>query len=48
MRGFLLGGLSQNYGKTIALLLSALLFALLHFNMVQSLGSSVQAAMDAF
>ncbi len=39
MRGFLLGGLSVNYGKTTALLLSSLLFALLHFNMVQTLSA---------
>lgn len=39
MRGFLLGGLSLTYGKTAALLLSACFFALLHFNMVQTLSA---------
>lgn len=41
MRGFLLGGLSLNYGKTAALLISAFLFALLHFNMVQTLSAFI-------
>lgn len=41
MRGFLLDGLSGNYGKITALLVSALLFALLHFNMVQTLSAFV-------
>lgn len=41
MRGFLLGGLSLSYGKTIALLISALFFALLHFNMVQTLSAFI-------
>ena len=41
MRGFLLGGLSLNYGKTVALFISALLFALLHFNMVQTLSAFI-------
>lgn len=41
MRGFLLGGLSPNYGKTAALLISAVLFALLHFNMVQTLSAFI-------
>lgn len=39
MRGFLLDGLAVNYGKVIALLVSAFLFALLHFNMVQTLSA---------
>lgn len=39
MRGFLLGGLSVNYGKAVALLISSALFALLHFNMVQTLSA---------
>ncbi len=39
MRGFLLGGLSVDYGKTAALLVSAFFFALLHFNMVQTLSA---------
>lgn len=41
MRGFLLGGLSVNYGKLTALLISAFLFALLHFNMVQTLSAFI-------
>lgn len=41
MRGFLLNGLSMNYGKTRALLISAFLFALLHFNMVQTLSAFI-------
>ncbi len=32
MRGFLLEGLSVNYGKMMALIISSMLFALLHFN----------------
>lgn len=39
MRGFLLGGLEPRYGTVCALLISSLLFALLHFNMVQSLSA---------
>ena len=39
MRGFLLGGLSLRYGNTAALLLSSVVFALLHFNMVQTLSA---------
>lgn len=41
MRGFLLGGLSVNYGKVTALLISSALFALLHFNMVQTLSALI-------
>lgn len=41
MRGFLLGGLSPRYGKAVALLVSSFLFALLHFNMVQTLSAFV-------
>ncbi|MDE7424870.1 MAG: CPBP family intramembrane metalloprotease [Lachnospiraceae bacterium] len=41
MRGFLLDGLTKNYGKRIALFVSALLFALLHFNMVQTLSAFI-------
>ena len=41
MRGFLLGGLSVNYGKPAALIISAALFALLHFNMVQTLSAFI-------
>ena len=41
MRGFALGGLKNTYGIIEALLLSALFFALLHFNMVQTLSAFV-------
>lgn len=41
MRVFLLDGLSVKYGKGIALFVSALLFALLHFNMVQTLSAFI-------
>ena len=41
MRGFLLHGLMVNYGKIVALFISAALFALLHFNMVQTLSAFV-------
>lgn len=39
MRGFILGGLRSSYGVVGALLISALLFAILHFNMVQTLSA---------
>ncbi len=39
MRGFLLYGLSIHYGKPKALLVSAILFALLHFNLEQTLSA---------
>lgn len=41
MRDFLLHGLSVKYGKGIALLVSAFLFAFLHFNMVQTLSAFI-------
>lgn len=41
MRGFLLHALSVKYGKLIGLLVSAILFALLHFNMVQTLSALI-------
>ncbi len=41
MRGFLLGGLTVNYGKAAALALSSAVFALLHFNMVQTLSALI-------
>lgn len=41
MRGFLLDGLSKSFGEAIALLVSAFLFALLHFNMVQTLSAFI-------
>lgn len=41
MRGFVLGGLEKSYGVMKALFISALLFALLHFNMVQTLSAFV-------
>lgn len=40
-RGLLLGGLREGYGPAAALLLSALVFALLHFNAVQTLSALV-------
>ena len=39
MRGFLLNGLVPRYGTATALLLSSMLFAIFHFNMVQSLSA---------
>ncbi len=41
MRGFMLGGLSISYGKVTALLISSAFFALLHFNMVQTLSALI-------
>ncbi len=41
MRGYVLGGLSNKYGIILALLVSAILFALLHFNMVQTLSALI-------
>ncbi len=41
MRGFLLGGLSLSCGAVTALLISSALFALLHFNMVQTLSAFI-------
>lgn len=41
MRGFVLGGLGNTYGVPAALFLSAVLFAILHFNMVQTLSAFV-------
>lgn len=41
MRGFVLGGLKNSYGVVGALLISALFFAILHFNMVQTLSAFV-------
>jgi len=41
MRGFVLGGLKNTYGVIGALLISALFFAILHFNMVQTLSAFV-------
>ena len=41
MRGLVLDGLQAGYGVGIALLVSAALFALLHFNMVQTLSALV-------
>lgn len=39
MRGYILGGLHSKYGTAVALLVSALLFACLHFNMVQTISA---------
>ncbi|MBD5137413.1 MAG: CPBP family intramembrane metalloprotease [Lachnospiraceae bacterium] len=41
MRGVVLGGLKKSYGYVTALLISATLFAFLHFNMVQTLSAFV-------
>ncbi|MDE7061283.1 MAG: CPBP family intramembrane metalloprotease [Lachnospiraceae bacterium] len=41
MRRFLLDGFCPRYGKTTALFLSTVLFALLHFNMVQTLSAFI-------
>ncbi len=41
MRGFVLGGLSRTYGPLLGLLISSMLFAVLHFNMVQTLSTLV-------
>ena len=41
MRGFALNGLKRTYGSGTALLVSSLLFALLHFNMVQTLSAFI-------
>lgn len=41
MRGFLLGGLKEEYGVRTALLVTSLLFAILHFNMVQSVSAFI-------
>lgn len=41
MRGFLLEGLSINYGKIAALIISSVLFALLHFNLLQIVPSFI-------
>lgn len=41
MRGFLLEGLSVNYGKMVALIISSTLFALLHFNLIQIVPSFI-------
>ena len=47
MRGVVLGGLKNSYGTVAALLISAVLFACLHFNMVQTLSNSVFCCMIA-
>lgn len=41
MRGYVLKSLKDKYNVTIALLISTVLFALLHFNMVQTLSALV-------
>ena len=41
MRGCILSSLQNNYGVVIALLLSSLLFAVLHFNFVQTLSAAI-------
>ena len=41
MKGFVLGGLQNTTGTIVALLVSAVLFAILHFNMVQTLSAFI-------
>lgn len=41
MRGIVLGGLKPKYGILVALIVSSIVFALLHFNMVQTLSALV-------
>ena len=41
MRGFILNGLYANYGIIVALLISSILFALLHFNIAQIIPSFI-------
>jgi membrane protease YdiL (CAAX protease family) len=41
MRGFILGGLKEAYGISLSLIISAVLFAVLHFNMVQTLSAFI-------
>lgn len=41
MRGFILRGLTPIYGSKVALLVSTILFALLHFNTVQTLSAFI-------
>ncbi|MCQ1530211.1 CPBP family intramembrane glutamic endopeptidase [Lutispora saccharofermentans] len=41
MRGFILNSLQNKYGMVIALLVSSLLFAILHFNFVQTLSAVI-------
>lgn len=41
MRGFVLSGLRNTYGVLIALIVSALLFALIHFNFVQTISALI-------
>ena len=41
MRGFILAGLESAYGALPALLISAAIFALLHFNMLQTLSALI-------
>ena len=48
MRGFLLEGLSINYGKIVALLISAALFAMLHFNIAQIVPSFIYGVILAY
>lgn len=39
MRGYVLGGLKNKYGEVIAVMVSATLFGIMHFNMVQTLSA---------
>lgn len=41
IRGFILSGLKNNYGATVAILVSSVIFSLFHFNMVQTLSAFI-------
>lgn len=41
MRGVIIGGLKDTYGRFTTLLISTVLFAILHFNMVQTLSAFI-------
>lgn len=41
MRGYVLGGLQNRYGITFSILISSILFALMHFNMVQTISALI-------
>jgi membrane protease YdiL (CAAX protease family) len=41
MRGYILNGLKNKYGAAVAVIISALLFAVLHFNFVQTLSAVI-------
>lgn len=41
MRGYILGGIQKTHGVVIALVISSVLFAALHFNMVQTISALI-------